>query len=126
MDPLHEIETTDLPELLGYELLEGGACEAVIVESDEKPASVGGEPRGRDGQDRMGRASASLFRIGEAYLMKAVDRAGNVRFLALRRNEATEYLRRVRQDGDWTVLALEDAAHTERTDRIGGAPSKWR
>jgi hypothetical protein len=103
------VETTPLPDPLERELDTGARCVAVVVDS------TGGEPSHTDsGADRAAagrptrRASASIFRVGDGYVLKCNDADGGVGTVAMRADQLEEYLERVRHDDAWTYLSVAE------------------
>lgn len=120
------VETAALPGPLGRELAAGARCVAVVIDS------TGGEPSQRNpGADRAAagrptrRASASVFRVGDGYVVKCNDAVGGVGTVAMRADQLEEYVERVRRDGAWTYLSVaEGKAVGGREPARGESPAR--
>lgn len=113
------VETTDLPERLGREFVAKGSCVAVLVAADagdagEPSTDVAGEYVGRP----AGRASATVFRVGDGYVVERNGASGDVGTFGMRSDQFDAYLARVRDDEDWTVLSVAEGRRSERRGRV--------
>lgn len=126
MKHVDAFETTALPEGLGREFVTDAPCIAVLVESGGDPvvgdssepptersgASAGGSPR---------RASATVFRVGEGYVVECEDQNGTTETVGMGPGQLEAYVERVRGDDAWTVLSIGDEGAGGRSG-AGGRP----
>lgn len=118
MKHVDAFETTDLPERLGREFAAGAPCVAVLVAADGDGAvddtadAVGGvdEPRTR-------RASATVFRVGDGYVVQCDDVGGKPQTVGMGSDQLDGYVERVRRDDAWTVLSIAEEGTGARRER---------
>jgi len=101
---LADLETVALPEAFGRALLSAGTCEAVLVESTGAAQGDRGATGAGGGHDAGQRASAALYRVGEAYVVEVRESGERVRTVGLSPASAGAYVERVRRDDGWTTL----------------------
>lgn len=120
-------ETTDLPERLGRELAAGAPCVAVMVADDGDDT---GEPSVGDGGDDAGRparrASATVYRVGDGYVIERDDASGVAETVGMRSDQLEAYLAGVRHDDAWTVLSITEQGAGGGRERIGSESTPRR
>ena len=119
MKHVDDFETTTLPEWLGREFAAGAPCVAVLVEAGEGTrdlAQTDSTPAANDartaGSSR--RASATVYRVGDAYVVECEDADGAVETVGMGPGQLDAYVERVRGDDEWTVLSLADELGARR------------
>lgn len=110
-------ETTALPERLGRAFTAEAPCVAVVVADHEGPPdSQGGatnEPLGHSG-----RARATVYRVGDGYVIEGEDADGNTETVGARSEVVEAYVERVRRDDAWTLLSVADEVTGARRERV--------
>lgn len=120
-------ETTDLPERLGRELAAGAPCVAVMVADDgdeiaEPSDGAVGDAAGRPAR----RASATVYRVGDGYVIERDDASGEAETVGMRSDQLEAYLERVRRDDAWTVLSITEQGADGGRERIGSQSTPRR
>lgn len=117
MKHVDESEATALPERLGRAFVAGAPCVAVVVADDEEShGSPGGETDEPVGH--AGRARATVYRVGDGYVIEGEDASGNTETVGVRSEAVEAYVDRVRRDGAWTLLSIADEGTGARRERV--------
>lgn len=131
MKHVDAFETTALPDGLGRAFATDAPCVAVLVESRD---GAGGEESIDRSDEQVGgvreepsrRASVTVFRVGDGYVVECEDADGATETVGMGPGQLEAYVERVREDEAWTVLSVADEGAGLRRDRPEGEPPAGR